>query len=401
MSRTKLPLETAMQIAARRASPLQEEYVELPNCLGRLLTTDIFAKFPQPPFDRSPLDGYAVIAEDTAGASDSAPVVLKVVDKVFAGENGTVPIRRGETVRVMTGSMLPEGADSVIRQEDTDGGDTTVQIYRSVRAGMNYCVCGEEYQAADRLLCAGQTLDAAAIAVAAGAGYDRLPVRRKVRVAVVVTGDEVVQPGEPLEPGKIYDVNMAYLNARLTQLGVAVTKSLYVKDETKEITAALKRCLEESDLVLTTGGVSVGQKDLVETSLSGMGAEILFHGIDMKPGMPTLLSVYKGRLVLGLSGNPFSAAAAFELLIHPILEKMEKNTEYSLEHISAQAANSFPKRSPSRRFLRGKVVDGQVTIPGLQSNGQMRSMIGCNCLVDVPAGTDHVNTGDPVKIILL
>ncbi len=396
-----ITLEEAQSSAVQYAPVLEEEYAALPDAVGRILTRDIRSGIFQPPFDRSPLDGYAVIAADIAAAAPDAPVKLQVVDKLWAGMPARTGVEQGQAVRLMTGCMIPPGADAVIRQEDTDLGCETVQIFRPVGAGKNICYRGEEYGPDALLLKRGSRIDAAGAAVAAGAGLTHLPVRRRVRAVILTTGDEVCRPGTVLPVGKIYDSNTAYLTARLHQLGVETIAALSQGDNLESLAADLRRYAGEADLILTTGGVSVGEKDLMEQAARAAGAEVIFHGIAMKPGMPTLFAVLGGARLLGLSGNPFSAAVPFELLLRPMLARMTEAPELELRADAAVAAQGFGKASPTRRFLRAFCKQGQVYPPEAQSNGQMRSMIGCNCLIDVPAGSGTICPGDRVRILWL
>ena len=396
-----ITLEEAQNLVVRYAPVLNEEYVPLAESVGRRLTSDIRSAFPQPPFDRSPLDGYAVVAADVASATPDTPVKLQVVDKLWAGMPARVGVKRGQAVRLMTGCMIPSGADAVIRQEDTDLGVEIVQIFRPVASGKNICYRGEEYGTDALLLRRENRVDAASVAVAAGAGFTQLRVRRRARAVILTTGDEVRQPGTVLPAGKIYDSNTAYLSARLHQLGVEPVAALNQEDDLTALSAALRRYAGEVDLILTTGGVSVGEKDLLEQAVKAAGAEVIFHGIDIKPGMPTLFAVLGNARLLGLSGNPFSAVVPFELLLRPMLAEMTGDPEPLLRADTAIAAQGFDKASPSRRFLRAFCKQGRVYPPAAQSNGQMRSMIGCNCLIDVPAGSGAIRPGDPVRILWL
>ena len=396
-----ITLEEALNLVVRYAPVLNEEYVPLAESVGRSLTSDIRSAFPQPPFDRSPLDGYAVVAADVASATPDTPVKLQVVDKLWAGMPARVGVKRGQAVRLMTGCMIPSGADAVIRQEDTDLGVEIVQIFRPVASGKNICYRGEEYGTDALLLRRENRVDAASVAVAAGAGFTQLRVRRRARAVILTTGDEVRQPGTVLPAGKIYDSNTAYLSARLHQLGVETVAALTQEDDLTALSAALRRYAGEVDLILTTGGVSVGEKDLLEQAVKAAGAEVIFHGIDIKPGMPTLFAVLGNARLLGLSGNPFSAVVPFELLLRPMLAEMTGDPEPLLRADTAIAAQGFDKASPSRRFLRAFCKQGRVYPPAAQSNGQMRSMIGCNCLIDVPAGSGAIRPGDPVRILWL
>ena len=395
-----IPIEDAVALALGCAPVLEEEEVPLAEALDRILSRQVCSAMAQPPFDRSPLDGYAVRSVDIAQAARQCPATLQVIEKLYAGQAAQAAVGPRQAVRLMTGAMIPQGADCVIRQEDTDLGETVVQIYAPVPSGGNFCRAGEEYAAGDVLLCPEQKVDAAAAAVAAGAGMTHLPVCRRARAAVITTGDEICQPGCPLAAGKIYDSNSAYLTARLRQLGVLITKTCAVDDTLGDIVSALESC-GDCDLILTTGGVSVGQKDLLEAAVCAFGAEVVFHGIAIKPGMPTLLAKRGKTLILGLSGNPFSAAVPFELLLRPVLAKMTRDPDLVPRERWGTAANRFPKPSPVRRFLRARCDGGTVSMPTAQSNGQMRSMIGCNCLVDIPAGSGVIRPGDRVRLHLL
>ena len=397
-----ITVEEAIRIVMEYTPVLPEEQVPLLQSIGRTLTREVRSTIVQPPFDRSPLDGYAVIAADVETATTENPAVLQVVEKLYAGQTTQLQqLQRGQAVRLMTGCMIPAGADCIIRQEDSDEGEDTVRIYKGVKSGSNYCYKGEEYGVGALLLPVGQKVDACAVALAASASLTQLSVRRRPRVAILTTGDEVQQPGQPLSPGKIYNSNTSYLTARLIQLGTEVVTSRIVGDEMGALLEALEDCARGADLILTTGGVSVGQKDLTDKALREFGADILFHGIAMKPGMPTLFARRGDLLVLGLSGNPFSAAVPFELLFRPMLSRMVEDPSLAPRRETVLVGSDFLKRSPSQRFLRAVCENSIVTMPTEQSNGQIRGMVGCNCLVDVPAGTAAVRTGDRISIIWL
>lgn len=312
------------------------------------------------------------------GVDAENPVKLKVTGKIYAGDYLDIQVRSGEAVRIMTGAMIPAGADCVLRQEDTDEGENVVQIYKEVEPGGSICFKGEEYKKGHILLHAGTKIDAAALAVASGNGIMELPVYERVRAAVVSSGSEVVEPGTPLTPGKIYNTNTVYMKARLHQLGAQVMMSQTVGDDLEVMTGALKEAANQAELVITTGGVSVGQKDLTEEALLSIGAKILFHGIAMKPGMPTLAAEKDGVLFIGLSGNPFSAAIPFEMFVREILSLKMGDPELKLRRETLTAVTGFSKNSRRRRFLRGKAVGKEVWLPDQQANGQMRSMVGCN-----------------------
>lgn len=397
----RISLEQALDILMDHVTHGKTERKPLEDCLELVLSEDVYALLDMPPFSRSAQDGYALCSKDSIGATGENPVKLKVIGKIYAGDHLDVQVKPGEAVRIMTGAMVPAGADCVLRQEDTDEGEDVVQIYKEVEPGCSICFKGEEYKKGHTLLHAGTKIDAAALAVASGNGIMELPVYERVKAAVVSSGSEVVEPGTPLTPGKIYNTNTIYMKARLHQLGAQVMMSRTVGDELEIMEEALKEAANQAELVITTGGVSVGQKDLTEEALLSIGAKILFHGIAIKPGMPTLAAEKDGVLFIGLSGNPFSAAIPFEMLIRMVLSEKMSDPSLKLRRETLTAVTGFSKDSRKRRFLRGKAEGKEVWLPDQQANGQMRSMVGCNCLIEIPAGSGPVKAGDKVEVLWL
>ena len=397
----RISLEQALNILMDHVTHGKTERKTLEDCLGLVLSEDVYALLDMPPFSRSAQDGYALCSKDSIGATGENPVKLKVTGKIYAGDHLDVQVRPGEAVRIMTGAMVPAGADCVLRQEDTDEGEDVVQIYKEVEPGCSICFKGEEYKKGHTLLHAGTKIDAAALAVASGNGIMELPVYERVKAAVVSSGSEVVEPGTPLTPGKIYNTNTIYMKARLSQLGARVMMTRTVGDDLEVMAEALKEAADQAELVITTGGVSVGQKDLTEEALLSIGAEILFHGIAIKPGMPTLAAEKDGVLFIGLSGNPFSAAIPFEMFVREILSLKMGDPDLKLRREALTAVTGFSKDSRKRRFLRGKAEGKEVWLPDQQANGQMRSMVGCNCLIEIPAGSGPVKAGDKVEVLWL
>lgn len=396
-----ISLEQALDILMDHVTHGKTERKPLEDCLGLILSEDVYALLDMPPFSRSAQDGYALCSKDSIGATGENPVKLKVIGKIYAGDHLDVQVKPGEAVRIMTGAMVPAGADCVLRQEDTDEGEDVVQIYKEVEPGCSICFKGEEYKKGHILLHAGSKIDAAALAVASGNGIMELSVYRRVKAAVVSSGSEVVEPGTPLTPGKIYNTNTIYMKARLSQLGARVMMTRTVGDDLGLMAEALKQAADQAELVVTTGGVSVGQKDLTEEALLSIGAKILFHGIAIKPGMPTLAAEKGGVLFIGLSGNPFSAAIPFEMLIRMVLSEKMSDPSLKLRCETLTAVTGFSKDSRKRRFLRGKAEGKEVWLPDQQANGQMRSMVGCNCLIEIPAGSGPVKAGDKVEVLWL
>lgn len=376
--------------------------VPLSEALGRCAAQDLCALVSQPPFSRSPLDGYAVRAEDTSGACEENPVWLNVIDKIYAGEESSRKVGQMETVRLMTGSPIPEGADTVIRQEDVIDAGEKIGITGQAKAYENYCRTGEDFKEGECLIRTGERMDAIRIGIAASMGYEKIPVNRIPKAAVLATGNEIQKPGSPLLPGKIYDTNLYTVSQRLRELGVNPVMVQQVPDEKRALLQAVAEAAEKAEIVITTGGVSVGEKDLMPEVMEALGAKILFHGVRVKPGSPVLAAVYDEKPVVCLSGNPFGALVHLELVVRPVLAEMTGDTGFLLPGKRGEMLCSFQKKSPGRRMVRAVYEDGYVTLPeGLHASGVLSSMIGCNCLIDIEAGNQGLEKGDIVCVKML
>lgn len=378
------------------------EVLPLFDGIGRILAEDLTAPMDQPPFSRSPIDGYAVRAADTKGASRDNPSVLMVAGQVMAGEYPKMAAAPGTAIRIMTGAPIPSGADCTVRQEDTDYGEDRVCIYREHKIHDNVCDQGEDYREGDCLLKKGEKLDAVSIGIAASMGYDKVPVFEKPKIALFTTGDEVVPPGVQLKPGKIYNSNLYVAGCRLRELANQPVQTGAVKDSPEDMAWRLKEAGTFADLIITTGGVSVGKKDIMHDALRELGAERLFWKINCKPGSPVIGSVFHKTIIISLSGNPFGAIANLELLVRPVLAKMSQDNTLCPRPVQAVMAGEYKKASPGRRFLRAVYENGRVTLPeGLHSSGVLGSMKGCNCFIDIEAGSRGLKKGDQVRAVLL
>ena len=397
-------LETAIEHIRASISPCKgDEPVAIEKLSGRICARDVFSPIALPPFNRSPLDGYALRAADSAGASRESPVGLAVIETITAGQCPQKKVEPGSATRLMTGSPIPEGADCVIRQEDTDMGDGRVRLFRQLAPFENFCRQGEDIALGAPLVNAGDPLGYVETGILAGAGVRAVRVYPRPRILLLDTGDELWDAdGGGLPPGKIFSSNHALLAARLRELGCRVSRGGPCPDEAGAIAKAIAAAAGAADLVITTGGVSVGCKDLLPDALARLGAEILFRGVNLKPGTPAIFSLF-GRLpILSLSGNPFAAVTTMELLARPALAILARNRELELRYGEGILESAFPKASPGRRFIRAFERSGAVRLPdGLHSSGVLGSMRGCNCLLDIPAGTGPLNAGDRVRLVWL
>lgn len=398
-----LQLKEAVELLLGSVRPItQTELIPLEQALGRVLGEDVSAPQDQPPFPRSPLDGYAVRGADTSGASKEQPVRLKVIGKLFAGEVFSGAVGPGEAVRIMTGAPIPEGADTVIRQEDTDFGEKAVTLYSSSEPFENYCPAGETYRKGDLLLKKGTILNAVALSFLAGLGLTHVRVLRRAEIAVVSTGDEVLEPGTPLAPGKIYDSNRYFVTSRLTELGCPPSESLHCGDNAGRLAREIRRLSQRCQLVITTGGVSVGEKDILHQTLELLGAEQLFWRVAVKPGSPTLAAVYQDTLLLCVSGNPYGAAAHFELLARPVLARLTDIPALEPVQRTAALMSPYPKGSKMSRLLRGFVQGHRVWLSqGGEGTGVLGGLVRSNCFVELPPRGSGFEAGEKVRVFLL
>lgn len=399
----RIPVEEAIaRIVEAVREPEQTETVMLYEALGRILADEVTAVIPQPPFTRSPLDGYALRAEDILGAAPDRPVSLPVVQFIPAGGFANKPLPRGCAARIMTGAPVPEGADCIIRQEDTDQGEESALFFASVKAGQNICYQGEDIGAGTVLVAAGTRLSFAHLGLIAGQGILSVKVFPKVRAAIMATGDELVACGQPLGPGQIYDSNCVMLAGRLAELGVEPVMCPSGPDDPETLSQITDGLLRQYPLVITTGGVSVGQKDYMPEVARRVGTRMLFHGIAAKPGSPVLAAKRDGSVLLALSGNPFASVATFELLAVPALAKLAGERYWKALRVSARLNGDFPKDSKMRRFVRARIEGGEVTVPEKgHSSGGIGTLAGCNCLIDIPGGSGPLAKGDTVTVWML
>ena len=382
-------------------SNLLVEEVALEKAFGRILATDVVAEMSVPSFRRSPYDGYALRSEDTMGATKEKPVVLKVNEVVAAGEVPNFQVKSGTATRIMTGAKLPEGADAIIMYEKTEFTETEVKIFSPVLPG-NIIEIGEDVRKGSVLLEKGTKLSEGGVALIAGQGKTSVLVYRKPRVAILCTGAELVPVGEKIKDGKIYNTNGYLIAGYMQRFGLEPVYYGVVVDRPQIIEENIKKALRECDLVVTTGGVSAGDYDFLPSVLDRMGAEVLFHGLDFKPGGVITCGRYQNKTIFCLSGNPGSAATSLLWVCSPYLKRISGLSNYGFEIGFAKMRTEYPKSSRGNRILKGKLVlgDGEVDFELLnnQQNGSVSSMESCSVLAKIPAGSDRVGIGDKVKV---
>ena len=398
-----MQIEECLDKILRHIQPIERtEMVRLEDADGRILAQDAVAMRNVPEFPRSAMDGYAVHSMDVAGASKDAPVRLDVVGELFAGDvpDRDVNTGAGTAVRIMTGAYVPEAYDAVLKQEDTDYGMDRVEVYAPVKAHQNYCCPGEDIGAGAVLAKAGTRLGAAQIALLASLGIAEVCVVTPARIAIISTGSELLEAGMPPMPGKIYNSISHMLAAAIRQQGLNADRRGICVDDEEALAKALKDALRDADFIITTGGVSVGKKDIVPRVLQDLGAELLFHGADIQPGTPTLAAVLEGRVVLGLSGNPFAALANFEVYFWDSMARLMGSDSFLPVRRTAVLATEYPRVNHHRRLLRAWYEDGEVRLnTGVHAASVIGNLTSCNCFIDLEAGR-RVQIGDTVRVRL-
>lgn len=398
-----IELELALQLIGDTVNEISStEKINIEESRGRIIGEDIYAPINQPPFNRSPLDGYALRSEDTVGASKKNPIKLCVVDEIFAGGNINTEIEKNEAIRIMTGAEIPEGADCVIRQENTNYSMEEVEIYDELKKYENYCFAGEDVKKGSKLISKGEKLTYIHIGLLATMGITQVLVKRKPRIGIISTGDEIVSSGKPLSKGKIYDSNRITISMRLMDFGCEIVSSKIIEDEVCQVSKQINNLIDKVDVIITTGGVSVGKKDIMHEVINKINADRLFWRVRMKPGTPAIYSIYKKTPILSLSGNPFAAIATFEIMGKELIYKLSGDEDLKQIRIKSVMEDNFLKESKGRRIVRGIYKNNKVYLPqGGHSPGMMASMLGCNCLIDVKPGTKQLLKGDEVDIILI
>jgi molybdopterin molybdotransferase len=382
--------------------PLSPLEVGLLDAHGCVLAEDVVAPFPLPNFDNSAMDGYAVRAADV----QHVPCVLPVVGDVAAGPASPLTVQPGLSVRIMTGACLPPGADTVVPVEHTDGGLAQVRIDTRPTLGQHVRRAGEDVQPGELVLPAGTHLGAAQVGLAAAIGRARLLVRPKPRVVVVSTGDELVEPGARLMPGQIHDSNSVALTAACTEAGAIAYRVGIIADDAPRLLDTLEDQLVRADVLVTSGGVSVGAYDVVKEVLSRLGT-VGFHKVAMQPGMPQGFGVIgpDRTPVFGLPGNPVSAMVSFEAFVRPALRRMLGAPVVTRPMISAVTSEDLRSPAGKRSYLRVRleVTDGAYVVTPVSGGGShlVAGLARANAFAIVPEGVEHVAAGHPVQVMML
>jgi putative molybdopterin biosynthesis protein len=406
--RKLLSLDEAREVLKRSFSPkpIGVEQLALSEAHGRVLAEDIVAPIDVPSFNRSTVDGYAVRAADTFGAEEGRPVELKLCGDIAIGETPSVIVKDRMTAEIVTGAPLPSGADAVVMLEYAIREDNTVSIHRPVSKGENVMKAGSDIRKGETILRRGRRISSREIGVLAALGLTETTVYKPPKVAVISTGAEIVDPGQPLPPGKIYDINAFTLSAAVRECGGEPINLGIIPDDMKQLKSALKEALDLADMVATSGGVSVGPKDIIPQILNTLGKPgVIVSGIAVKPGKPATIAMIEGKPVFSLPGNPTSALLMFYQLVRPQIYRMTGTHErVSLvvravaekRMFSARGRQTFTMvklaRDKSGRLLASPVAQGL--------SGAITTLAKADGFVDISEKQEFIDAGDEVSVWL-
>lgn len=407
--RQPIPVEEAVKKVHQFQKHGQVEWVPLKNSLGRWLAEDILADHDVPAFDRSPYDGFALRAEDTKDASSEHPVEFEVIDHIGAGIVSAKTIGPFQAIRIMTGAKIPKGANVVIMLELTKtfekDGKSMMSLKRPLKKGDNISRQGEETLKGNVMIKKGSKVTPGVTAILATFGYAVVPVAKKPVIGIISTGTELLQVSDAMVDGKIRNSNLSMVYAQVLEAGGEPLDLGGVSDDFDQSYAAVKAALSKVDMLITTGGVSVGDFDFLPAIYEKLGAEVLFNKVAMRPGsVTTVAALPNGQLLYGLSGNPAACFVGFELFVKPIIYKWCLKENPFPVFAEAKLTHDFPKANPFTRFVRASLDFAgsqlSVTPTGLDKSSAVTSIAHADCFIVLPGGTRGFSTGDQVSVLL-
>ena len=377
----------AKQLLIDKVSILGMETVNISDAYNRILATKLFSNENVPSFDRSPLDGYCFNSEDTKGASVIKPKYFEIIEEVPCGKVAKNKIKEGKTIKILTGAKMPDGADCVIKYEDVEIEDNKLKLMRELAHNENIILAGEDVKKGDVLSEKGSIIDMGVVGIAASLGISELEVYKKLKVGFISTGSELLEVGDLIEDGKIYNSNRYIFGAILKKYNIDCKYYGIVNDDIDNLKKCFDKASTECDIVISTGGVSVGDYDLVDKALADLDFNIFVKGIDMKPGMACCFAERDGKIVTALSGNPMSSITTFYAVVLPALKKMMGFSDYDNHYFKVRVKNSFNKKVGKVRFLRAKccIENGEAVayLDLHQGNIVVKSLINCNAMIRV------------------
>ncbi len=374
------------------------ERVRLEDAAGRVAASDVASPIDVPPFSRSAMDGYAVVAADIARATPATPIALRLLDRIYTGELSSAQVAPGACAEIATGAPLPSGADAVVMVEETAiGSDGRIQILAAATAGQNVGRRGGDITAGDRVVSAGDVLSPSRVGALAAVGHSTIHVYARPRVAILSTGNEVVEPGSPLPPGHIYDVNRFTLGAVVASHGGVAVPMRPAQDTVEALVASLD-ARGEAELVVFSGGSSVGERDLVVDAIAARG-EMIFHGIAVRPGKPTAFAMLSGTPFFGMPGNPTSCLSNAYILLVPFLRQLARLPPHRPRSVRVPLGRRIASAVNRHQFYTVRLADG-VAWPAFKGSGDITSLSQADGYIEIAADANGVEEGASVDVTL-
>ena len=393
-----IPLDEARQLIAEACAPIERsERVRLVDANARVAAADVASTRDVPPFSRAGMDGYAVRAEDTFGASRYEPKTLRVIEKVYTGQVPSKTIETGTAVEIATGAPMPAGADAVVMVEETEKAGDHVRVLTPVYPRQNVGRQGADIVVGQTVITRGDVLNPSRIGALAALGVSDVEVFAKPTVAILSTGNEIADPGAELKPGQIYDINKFTLSTIIAEHGGVPVPFATAQDTIEALEGAID-AVGSSDVLVFSGGSSVGERDLI-LDVIGRKGEIVFHGIAVKPGKPTVFGTINGKPMFGMPGYPTSCLSNAYMLLVPALRAMARLKPRHLATVSLPLGQRIVSTTGRHQFYTVRIVDGQA-MPAFKASGDITSMSQADGYIEIPAQTDIVDKGEVVEVKL-
>ncbi|MDI9624291.1 MAG: molybdopterin molybdotransferase MoeA [Methanothermobacter sp.] len=392
-----LPVKEAFKLLDENQRLTSEETIDLINAYGRVNSRRLISKLDSPPFDKAAMDGYAIKARDTFQARADNPITLKVIDSISAGKVSNVKLKEGEAVKIATGAPIPEGADAVVMEEYTYKKGDEIEVLQPTSPGENIATRGEDVKAGETILEPGTVMRPQELAIAASSGYDTIEVYKKPRVKIIITGDELVEPGTKPGPGKIINSNKYALKALVESAKASPTVE-HSPDNPRVLEEKIEENIQGYDMIITTGGTAISKGDIVVDTVSNLG-QVIFHGVAIRPGKPLAFGLVEDKPVFMLSGYPVAAMVQFDIFVRYYLLRMQ-NINYEHELVERICQRKIPSKLGRTDYIRA-FTDNKIAEPILISgSGIIKSMVKSNSYIMIEENSEGIDKNSKCNVLL-
>ncbi len=391
-----MPTLDAKKIINTSLNPPEVEKIHLEKSYRRVIAEEVISTLNSPPFDRSAMDGYAIKAEETFGHSETNPLLLKVVDRIGAGEMSELSLNSGEAIKIATGAPIPEGANAVVMEEYTYEDGNTLQVETSLVPGENVSLSGEDFQAGDKVLNSGTVLNPPELGLVASSGFEMVSVFKKPKIAVIITGNELVMPKNTLTGAEVVNSNHFTIKS-MVESCLAIPEMFHSIDDANLVKDLFKTLLKEYDALITTGGTAISKGDVVVDVAQELG-EVLIHGVSLRPGKPFGFAKIEGKPVFMLSGFPVAAMVQFDVFVRQAILKMQ-GLEINPLIISKKAVRNIPSTLGRTDYIRAKIEGSMVRPLKIKGSGIIRSMVESDSYIIIPENQEGIGEGEECQVL--